>query len=66
MQPIKENKNNQQQSKNKKRIDTIREELKDLRYKLYKDKLDKIRENLYNIEKREQFELKKLINTLMN
>ena len=56
MQAIKENKNNQQQSKNKKRIDTIREELKDLRYKLSKDELDKIRENLYNIEKRKQFE----------
>ena len=39
------------QSKNKKRIDNIREDLKDLRYKLPKSELKNIRTNLYNIEK---------------
>ena len=53
---IKENKNNQEQSKNKKRIDIIREELKDLSYKLSRSELKEIKENLYNIEKRKQFE----------
>ena len=59
LQAIKENKNNQQQSKNKERIDTIREELKDLSYKLSRSELKEIRKNLYNIEKRKQFESKK-------
>ena len=36
LRAIKENKNNQQQSKNKKRIDIIREELKESSYKLSK------------------------------
>ena len=36
---IKENKGNQKQSKNKKRIDNIKENLKDLRYKLSKSEL---------------------------
>ena len=53
---IKENKNNQQQSKNKKRIDIIREELKESDYKLSKSELKEIKKNLYNIEKRKQFE----------
>ena len=56
---IKENKDNQQQkikSKNKKRIDIIREELKELSYKLAKGELKEIKKNLYNIEKRNQFE----------
>ena len=53
---IKENKNNQQQSKNKKRIDIIREELKESSYKLSKSELKEIKKNLYNIEKRKQFE----------
>ena len=48
LQAIKENKINKQQPKNKKRIDNIREDLKDLSYKLSKDELQKIRENLYN------------------
>ena len=51
--------NNQQQkteSKNKKRIKTIREELKDLSYKLSRSELKEIKKNLYNIEKRKQFE----------
>ena len=52
LQAIKENKNNKQQSKNKKRIDTIREELKDLSYKLSRSELKEIKENLYNIEKK--------------
>ena len=59
MQAIKENKTPKQQPKNKKRIDSIREDLKDLRYKLCKDKLDKIREDFYNIEKTKQFDSKK-------
>ena len=36
LKTIKENKGNQKQSKNKKRIDDIRENLKDLSYKLSK------------------------------
>ena len=56
LQAIKENKNNQQQSKNKERIDIIREELKDLNYKLSRSELKEIKKNLYNIEKRNQFE----------
>ena len=53
---IKENKNNQQQSKNKKGIDIIREELQESSYKLSKSELKEIKKNLYNIEKRRQFE----------
>ena len=56
LQAIKENKNNKQQSKNKKRIDNKRENLKDLRYKLSKNELKEIKKNLYNIEKRKQFD----------
>ena len=41
-------KNNQ---KKKKRIDNIREDLKDLSYKLSKSELKNIKTNLYNIEK---------------
>ena len=48
-----------QQSKNKKRIDIIREELKYLSYKLSINELKEIKTNLYNIEKRKQFELKR-------
>ena len=44
-----------QQSKNKKRIDTIREELKDLSYKLPRSELKEIKKNLYNIEKINKF-----------
>ena len=43
------------QSKNKERIDTIREELKDLSYKLPRSELKEIKKNLYNIEKRIKF-----------
>ena len=39
------------QSKNKKRIDNIREDLKDLSYKISKSELKNIKTNLYNIEK---------------
>ena len=56
---IKEDKNNKQQkikSKNKKTVDIIREELKELSYKLSKSELKEIKKNLYNIEKRNQFE----------
>ena len=50
------------QSKNKERIDNIREDLKDLSYKLSKGELKEIKANLYNIEKRKKLALKKLIN----
>ena len=53
---IKEKKNNQQQSKTRKRINIIREELKDTSYKLSRSELKEIKKNLYNIEKRKQFE----------
>ena len=56
LRAIKENKNNQQQPKNKKRIDIIREELKELSYNFSKSELKEIKKNLYNIEKRKQFE----------
>ena len=50
------------QSKNKERIDNIREDLKDLSYKLSKSELKEIKMNLYNIEKRKKIAQKKLIN----
>ena len=49
LKTIKENKGNQKQSKNKKRIDDIRENLKDLSYKLSKSESKEIKKNLYNI-----------------
>ena len=52
LRAVKENKNNQQQSKNKKIIDIIREELKESDYKLSKSELKEIKKNLYNIEKK--------------
>ena len=55
LQAIKEKKINKQQSKNEERKDNIREDLKDLSYKHSKNELQKIRENLYNIEKTKQF-----------
>ena len=51
-------------SKNKERIDIIREELKDLSYKLLRSELKEIKKNLYNIEKRKQFESKETIRYL--
>ena len=52
--------NNQQQSKNKERIDIIREELKESSYRLSKSELKEIKKNLYNTEKRKQFESEKI------
>ena len=51
LQAIKEKKINKQQHKIKEGIDNIRADLKDLSYKLSKSELQKISENLYNIEK---------------
>ena len=53
------------QSKNKKRIDNIREDLKDLSYKLSKSELKNIKANLYNIEKKKLVQIK-LVNIKMN
>ena len=47
------------QSKNEKIIDNIREDLKDLNYKLSKSELKEIKTNLYNIEKRKKISIKK-------
>ena len=47
------------QSKNKERIDNIREDLNDLSYKLSKSELKEIKTNLYNIEKRKKIYSKK-------
>ena len=47
------------QSKNKERTDNIREDLKDLSYKLSKSELKEIKTNLYNIEKRKKICSKK-------
>ena len=54
------------QSKNKERIDNIREDLKDLSYKLSKSESKEIKKNLYNIEKRKKLTQIILINILMN
>ena len=59
MQAIKENKTPKKQPKNKKRIGSIREDLKDLSYKLSKSELKEIKSNLYNIKKAKQFDSKK-------
>ena len=40
------------QSKNKERIDNIKEGLKDLSYRLSKSELKEVKTNLYNIEKK--------------
>ena len=47
------------QSKNKERIDNIREDLKDLSFKLYKSELKEIKTNLSNIEKIKKISSKK-------
>ena len=52
LQVIKENKDSERQSRNKKRIDIIREKLKDLGHNVFKIELKEIRKNFYNIEKR--------------
>ena len=41
-------------SKNKKRIETASEKLKELRYKLPKSDLKKIKNHLYNIENKKE------------
>ena len=47
------------QSKNKKRIDDIREELKNPKYNISKSESKDIKKNLYNIEKQRKISLKK-------
>ena len=47
------------QSKNKKRIDDIREELKNLTYNVLKSESKDIKRNLYNIEKQRKISSKK-------
>ena len=47
------------QSKNKKRIDDIREESKNPKYNISKSESKDIKRNLYNIEKRRKISLKK-------
>ena len=47
------------QSKNKERIDNIRENFKKLRYKLSKSELKEIKTNLYDTEKRKKISSKK-------
>ena len=47
------------QSKNKERIDNIREDLKNLSYKFSRSELKEIKTNLYNIEKRKKIIIKK-------
>ena len=64
LQAIKEN-NTQKQPKNKKRIDSIGEDFKNLSHKLSKSELKEIKNNLYNIEKQNNFIQKRLINALM-
>ena len=60
LQAIKENKKQQKiMSKNEERINTIRQELKDLSYKLSRSELKELKKNLYNIEERKQFQSKK-------
>ena len=59
MQAIKENKDSKQQSRNKKRIDIKRENLKDLSHNFFRIELKEIRKNFYNIEKRNQFDSKR-------
>ena len=45
--------------KNKKRIDYIREELKNPKYNIFKSELKNIKRNLYNIEKQRKISLKR-------
>ena len=59
LQPIKENKDSEQQSRNKKRIAIIREKLKDLSHNFFRIGLKEIRKNFYNIQKRNQFDSKR-------
>ena len=50
------------QSKNKKRKDDIREELKNPKYNISKSESKDIKGNLYNTEKQRKISLKKLVN----
>ena len=59
MQGIKEINTPKKQPKNKKRIDSIREDFKNLSCKLSKSELKEIKNNLFNIEKTKQFNSKK-------
>ena len=59
LQAIKENNTSKEQPKNKKRIDSVREDFKNLSYKLSKSELKEIKNNLYNIGKTKQFDSKK-------
>ena len=63
---IKENKDNEQQPKNKKRMDIIREKFKDLSHNFFRIESKEIRKNFNNIEKRNHLIQKELINILMN
>ena len=56
---IKENNTPKKQPKNKKRIHSIREDFKNLSYKLFKSELKEIKISLYSIEKTKQFDSKK-------
>ena len=51
------------QSKNKKRIDGIRQELKNPTYNVLKSESKNIKRNLCNIEKQKKLVKKKLVNT---
>ena len=66
LQAIKENNTPKKQPKNKKRIDSIREDFKNLSYKLSKSELKEIKNILYNIEKTKQFNSKKTNKCLIN
>ena len=59
LQAITKNNTPKKQPKNKKRIGSIRENFKNLSYKLSKSELKEIKNNLYNIEKTKQFNSKK-------
>ena len=65
LKAIKENKT-PKQPKNNKRIDSIRENLKNLSYRLSKSELKDTKNNLYNIEKQNNLIYKRLIKALMN
>ena len=66
MQAIKKNNTSKKQPKNKKRIDSIREDFQNLSYKLSKSELKKIKNNLCNIEKTKQFNSKKTTKRLID
>ena len=55
LQAIKENKDKEQQTRNKKKMDIIREKLNNF----IRTESKEIRKNFYNIEKRNQFDLKR-------